>query len=53
MFNTDNVPERQLKKIFKMQKLAKMYGLCKIITTPSDMKAKITTCLINNFFHLP
>ena len=36
-----------------MQKIAKMYGLCKIKTTPSDMKAKITTCLINNFFHLP
>ena len=54
MFNTDNVhvTERQLKK-YKMQKLAKMYGLCKIKTTPSDMKAKITTCLINNFFHLP
>ena len=30
-----------------------MYGLCKTKTTPSDMKAKITTCLINNFFHLP
>ena len=31
MFNTDNVhvTERQLKK-YKMQKLAKMYGLCKI-----------------------
>ena len=55
MFNTDNVhvTERQLKK-YKMQKLAKMYGLCKIKTTPkSDIKAKITTCLINNFFHLP